>query len=497
VVAVVGDGALGCGVPLEGLNSVIETTRNFTLILNDNKMAIAPNVGALARYLNRVISGARYNRFKEGLRSLITRIPKIGTPLRRGIHRLEAATKGLLVPGLWFEELGLRYIGPLDGHDLPRLIQTLEGVRRLPQPLVVHVLTEKGRGYTFAERAPEEYHGLSRFDPGSGKPLPAGDGSPTAEETFSSALGRALGHHIGADPRVVAITAGMCYGTGLREVRERYPRNFFDVGIAEEHAVVFAAGLAVAGYRPILAVYATFMQRAMDYVFHDVCLQDLPVVFCLDRAGAVEDGPTHHGILDLAFWRALPNLSVLQPADAWELEQMLALLLARGRPGMIRYPKGGAGPLPASCRAPMTWGKAVILREGRDVAIWALGREVVFALQAARLLAQDGVEATVVNPRFLVPFDADLLLAQASHQPIVTLEDHGLCGGLGSLAAETLVGHDRVRLLSRGWPRRVVPWGTIPGLRRREGLDLTQFAADVRSFVGGPGQAAGSAGERR
>lgn len=481
VVAVVGDGAMGTGVALEGLNTIIETTSDFILVLNDNRMSIAPNVGALSRYLNSIISGERYNRFKRVLRDLVCRIPRFGVRLRRLIQKVEEATKSVLVPGVLFEELGLRYIGPLDGHDLPQLVETFQSVARLRQSIVLHVLTEKGHGYPPAEKAPEAFHGLSPFDLKTGKAVAPDDAARGS--SFSAALGDILLDFLRQRREVVAITAGMCRGTGLRSIREAFPDRLYDVGIAEEHAVVFAAGLAAAGLRPVVAVYATFMQRAVDYVFHDVCLQNLPVVFCLDRAGVVADGPTHHGIHDLAFWRSLPNLAVLQPSDRGEFEAMLRLLLERDGPGIIRYPKSDASPLPVDARAPVQWGKAEVLRQGADVAVWALGREVDLALAVAADLADVGTEATVVNARFFMPIDRELLLKHAGRMPIVTLENHCVDGGFGSLVREEVSQCDGGRVLCRGWPHEVIPWGTESGLRRQFRLDAETLVEDILQFV--------------
>ena len=483
VVAVVGDGALGSGVALEGLNSVIETTDDIIIVINDNKMSIAPNVGALSRSLSRVISHAGYNRFRSGVAGLIERLPWFGPSLRRSLHRIEVAAKRVLVPGLLFEELGLRYIGPLDGHDVGQLAHTLSAVRRLRQPLVVHVLTEKGHGYPHAEREPEEFHGLGAFDLSSGQPR-RDDRASSTEATFSASFGEGLVEALDQDERVVAITAGMCHGTGMKPVRERYAGRFFDVGIAEEHAVVFAAGLAAAGMRPVVAIYASFMQRALDYVFHDVCLQKLPVVFCLDRAGAVSDGPTHHGIHDMAFWRGLPELSVLQPADGAELREMLALALARGVPVVIRYPKGSAAPLAVASRAPVVWGRAELLRAGTDVAIWAVGREAANALEIADRLTECGVDAAVVNARFAIPMDVALLQEQVQAcLPLVVLENHCLSGGFSDQVRAALGPDAGVRLLCRGWPRQIVRWGTEAGIRNEHGLDTERLTADILRFV--------------
>jgi 1-deoxy-D-xylulose-5-phosphate synthase len=484
VVAVVGDGALGCGSSLEGLNSVIETTKNFILVVNDNRMSIAPNVGGLSRYLSRLIPDARYNRFRTAVSTTISRIPRIGPRLRRLIRRIEEAAKSVMVPGALFEELGLRYIGPLDGHDTAALCETFAAVRRMGEPVVVHVLTEKGRGYEHAERAPEAFHGMGRFEIASGQAAGAPITAATAA-SFSAALGDSLHAVAGADERVVAITAGMCHATGLTLCRKHLPRQFFDVGIAEEHAVIFAAGMASRGLRPVVVIYASFMHRAVDYVFHDVCLQRLPVVLCLDRAGLVPDGPTHHGIHDLAFWSTLPHLCVLQPADGAELDGMLRLCLSRQDPAVIRYPKAAAAEiLPAASRAPLEWGRAEVLRQGSDLALWGVGREAQTAMQVADRLRQDGIDAAVVNPRFAIPLDRDLLLRQVrSGLPVVILEDHVSPGGFGSLAREALAGVEPVRLLCRGWPREILPWGTEAAIRRLHRLDVESLHEDIRAFV--------------
>lgn len=485
VVAVVGDGALGCGVALEGLNSIIETTSDFVLVLNDNKMSIAPNVGALARYLNRIISTEGYNRFKGWVRRLVLRIPRLGPAIHRGVRRIEEATKSFLVPGVWFEELGLRYIGPLDGHDLQQMVRTFTSLRQFSGPLVVHVLTQKGRGHQPAEEEPEVFHGVSRPAVVVDK-LGAANSTNGGGEKFSATFGAALCRVMESDPAVVVITAGMCMGTGLEAARQQFPERFFDVGIAEEHAVVFAAGLASAGMKPMVAIYASFMQRAMDYVFHDVCLQNLPVCFFLDRAGIVDDGPTHHGVHDLGFWRGLPNLSVLQPADAVEQEQMLQAMVEYGGPVLMRYPKGAAGRLPTPDRRPLEWGRAEQVRSGADVAVWALGRETAGALEAAEMLAQRGIEATVVNPRFLMPFDAALLQEQARQgTPLVTIENHCICGGLATTVKEVLaeLPGENPRLHCFAWPREVLPWGSEQGIRRHLGLAPDQIADGIEQFV--------------
>ena len=480
IIAVIGDGALGSGIALEGLNNIIETTRNFTVVLNDNKMSIAPNVGAIAQHLNRLISGEFYNRMKAKAGDTFDRIPLIGNELKRRVKQVEEAAKGMLVPGLLFEELGLRYIGPLDGHNLEELVETFNNIKRLNEPLLVHVLTEKGHGYHAAEKAPEKYHGVSKpnsVDKNHGNKPSETD--PTS--TFSNACGKVVESLMKKDERTIAITAGMCKGTGLENVRTCFPERHRDVGIAEEHAVVSAAGMAAAGQRPIVFLYATFMQRAMDYVFHDVCLQNLPVIFCLDRAGVVDDGPTHHGIHDLAFWQAVPNLEVFQPADRLELDMMIRKAFESQRPTIIRYPKGDAAEIETNSKVPFEWGKAGVLKEGKDIALWCNGRETVTGIKVADILQSSGLEATVVNARSLRPFDSELLLEHAQKMPIATIENHVANGGLGSIAKEIAVAGSHSKIFTYAWPtEQNIPFGTENGLREKFGLTPEKIANNIR-----------------
>lgn len=487
VIAVVGDGALGCGCSLEGLNNIIETTKDFILVLNDNKMSISPNVGALSRALNRMMSEQWYNRLKGGIRQAIMKIPGVGRPLRRIIHRVEEAAKTVLLPGVLFQEFGLRYMGPLDGHDIPSLLKIFRMARDLKEPLLIHVLTCKGQGYRRAEEAPEIYHGTGTFDLAAGCLQHPADGDAEGngkDMGFSSVFGRELVRLAEKDERIVAITAGMCHGTGLQEFHRRFPGRFFDVGIAEEHAVIFASGMAAAGLRPVVAIYASFMQRAMDYVYHDVCLQRLPVVFCLDRAGVVPDGPTHHGILDTGFWRVLPGLEVLQPADCVDVREALAYAVSADGPTVIRYPKACADALPVVLRTPWRPAEAEQLRDGDDAVIWAVGGEVVRALEVADSLAHEGLNIGVVNVRSVQPLDKNLLGQHVSRGlPIVVLEDHYLAGGFGEALSGALPPDARAKVLVRGWPQEVIPWGTVAGIREKFRLDTPALIADIRTFV--------------
>lgn len=482
-VAVVGDGALGCGISLEGLNNVIESTNRLIIILNDNKMSISPNVGALSRYLNKIISGRRYNRLKGVISRGVEKVPKVGRGLHRVISRIQESVKNLLIPGMFFEELGFRYIGPLNGHDLNELTSTLERLKPLDeQPLLIHVITEKGHGYEPAEKDPATFHGVGKFEPETGKIFKKTDPGNKAP-SFGACFGNTLEKMLRENSRVTAITAGMCDGTGMKNIRNKFPKRFYDVGIAEEHAVVFAAGLAAQGMRPVVAIYASFMQRAFDYVFHDVALQNLPVIFCLDRAGAVPDGPTHHGIHDLGFWQSVPNITVMQPADPLELTEMLQSALKQEGPALIRYPKRDQNEdvYKNRERPKIKLGKAIFLREGKDVSLWCLGPETKLGLEAAEKLAENNIQADVVNVRFLKPFDRELLLEQAQSKLIVTIEDHTLTGGLASLVNAALCNQNQARIRNFGWPdEEIVPWGSIDDLRERFGLTPENIARQIQ-----------------
>jgi len=477
ILAIVGDGSLNCGIALEGLNNAAEVTKDMIIILNDNKMSIAPNVGSMARYLNRIISARGYNSFKAVVRKMVRAIPLVGDEITRKIAKLEEAAKSMFVPGVIFEELGMRYIGPVNGHDIEEMIRTFDVIKDFRQPVVVHVLTEKGRGYEHAEAAPEKFHGLSSFDPDTGK-----SNSKSDIPTFSAGFGDAVCALAEKYKDVVALTAAMRSGTGLMEFSEKYSDRFFDVGIAEEHAVVFAAGLAVGGKKPIVAVYASFIQRALDYVMHDVCLQNLPVIFCTDRAGIVDDGPTHHGIHDLAFLKNLPNLAILSPKDECELRNMLFAAYKYSAPVVIRYPRGfGSGNKFKETDIP--WGKAEILKEGKDVALWAVGKEVTTAMQAAGILRKMKIDAVVVNTRFIKPFDSELLFEHAERMSIVTIEDCQIEGGIGSIIDSLLINKKHKEILHFGWGDKIIPHGTICEIRKKFELTPESIAEKIATTL--------------
>lgn len=474
VIAVVGDGSLICGLSLEALNNVRSSCRNLIIIVNDNKMSISKSVGAIPNYLNRIITGRSYNHFKAFAKMAVQRMPS-GSDIIGGIQKLEEATKSLFVPGVFFEEMGLRYVGPINGHKLPELIETFNRVKDFNRPVIVHVITEKGAGCEYAKEAPEKFHGVSSFNPHTGHSEHASSGI-----NFSAAFGASMIELAEKDPEVVAITAAMRSGTGLLKFSEQFPDRFFDVGIAEEHGLTFAGGLAAGGMRPVVALYATFLQRGLDCVFHDICLQNLPVIICADRAGIVEDGPTHHGIYDESFLLSMPRLSVLAPKNETELKAMLFAAYEQKTPVAIRYPRGASKindlPVPA-----LEWGKAEVVRDGSDLAIWAVGREVRTALEAAGNL---GCSCRIVNTRFLKPFDKELFLSDAAKMPIFTIEDNLEGAGLDSIADKLLInaGHHGVHHFA--WPAdKIIPHGTQSCLREKFGMTPKAIACKIRMIL--------------
>ena len=484
VVAVVGDASLGGGIAFEALNNVESSTKRLILILNDNEMSISANVGSFSRYLGELLTNPRYNRWKHTLESAIKRVSGQSNTLRRLYCRLEETVKSVFLQSVLFEEFGFRYIGPIDGHDISRLIAALEIARDDTQPILLHVATQKGRGYEFAEKCPETWHGTGSFDVESGAAL-ARSSAPSYSQIFGSTLERLAAR----DPRIVAITAAMQSGTGLSSYAKRFPERFFDVGISEEHAVVFAAGLATQGMIPVFAVYSTFIQRAVDYIVHDVCLQNLPVVICLDRAGIVgDDGPTHHGVYDIALLRHFPNLTIMQPFDGAELAHMLYSATQWKRPVVIRYPRdvspGYVSPEPLD---EIPHGQASVLREGWEIQFWALGDMIPMAIAAADRLVTKGYSAGVVNGRFVAPLDLDLLQTQAKlARAFVSLENGLANGGFGSAITESLADIGYLgRVIRIGWPDEFVPHGAPSILREKYGLTPEAIAERVVRALAG------------
>ncbi|HSW64707.1 MAG TPA: 1-deoxy-D-xylulose-5-phosphate synthase [Dissulfurispiraceae bacterium] len=480
VVAVIGDGALTGGLAFEGLNQAGHRKKDMIVILNDNEMSISPNVGAMSAYLHRVLTGSFFSRVRKETKAILEGIPKIGESVAKIAHRAEGSLKGFFLPGGLFVDLGFEYLGPIDGHDIALLIETLRNIKDIREPIILHIVTRKGKGYKYSEEDPCVFHGVGPFAVDTGEQrsaLKPADQPAVCQQTYCEAFGLALTELASSDDRIVAITAAMTEGTGLAPFAEKHPKRFYDVGIAEQHAVTFAAGLAASGLRPVVAVYSTFLQRAYDQIIHDVCLQNLPVVFAIDRAGIVgEDGPTHHGLFDISFLRCVPNLLVMAPKDLQELKRMLSFALKHDGPVAIRYPRGRAG-LDLSYlfhEFDLKTGKAEVLAEGDDIAIIAVGHSVPPALKAADELRRSGVHATVVNARFVKPLDAGLIVSLGEKtKRILTVEENALAGGFGASVLETLAqaGMQSVFVKCLGVPDTFIPHGSQKRLREMNGLD--------------------------
>ena len=488
VAAVIGDGSLTAGLALEGLNNAGgKKRRKFMVVLNDNEMSISPNVGALSRYLSRIITGNFYNKLKAEVEHLVKTIPSVGESMFKLGKRFDEYLKGFITPGIWFEELGFKYVGPIDGHDLPQLLETFRNVRdHVDRPTLIHVVTRKGKGFKQAEKDAISYHGASPFCVDTGEFTKQETPAPPS---YTKVFGDSLTRLAEKDEDVVAITAAMCPGTGLVGFAERFPERFFDVGIAEQHAVTFAAGLATQGLKPVAAIYSSFLQRAYDQVFHDVCLQNLPVTFALDRAGLVgADGPTHHGVFDYSFLRHLPNMVVMAPKDENELQHMLKTAIEHPGPASVRYPRGsGTGvELDAELKA-LPLGKAEVLREGSDLLILAIGNPVSAALEAARNLGEDEtLDIAVVNARFVKPLDKELILQYARGcGKVVTVEENALQGGFGSAVLELLQEHGmhHVQVRCIALPDQYIEHGNLVQLRRKYGLDAEGIEKVVREML--------------
>ncbi|MGE4491713.1 MAG: 1-deoxy-D-xylulose-5-phosphate synthase [Syntrophotalea sp.] len=485
VVAVIGDGSLTGGMAFEALNQAGDQQKNLIVVLNDNEMSISPNVGALSSLINRKMTSELVVRIKKEAENFLSHVPRIGKDLLKVARKAEDSLKGFFTPGMLFEAFGFDYVGPLNGHRLETLIPALENVANLEGPVLVHVVTRKGKGFEPAERNPSLFHGVGPFDKATGE-VRGGKGGPAS---FTGVFGKTLTAMAEKDERIVAITAAMLEGTGLKEFSQRFPQRFFDVGIAEQHAVTFAAGLACQGMRPVVALYSTFLQRAYDNVVHDVALQRLPVTFAIDRAGLVgADGPTHHGVFDFSFLRHIPNMVVMAPRDEIELQRAMLTATLHDGPVAYRYPRGQAFGLPLpDAIEPFAVGRGEKLRDGNDAVIFALGTVCREALLAADMLAGEGLSVGVVDPRFLKPLDKELLVAEARRTGVVvTVEENVRQGGFGSAVLEML-GDEGIaaRVLRIGLPDRFVEQGTQPQLHARYGLDAEGIAAGVRNFIHG------------
>ena len=486
VIAVIGDGAMTAGLALEGLNNAGDLKKDLIVILNDNEMSISPNVGALSAYLNRILTGERFQKFKKETKSFLEGIPKLGGKAAKIAQKTEEMLKGLFLPGVLFEELGFNYVGPIDGHNVEHLIDTFKRIKASSSPVLIHVITKKGKGYEFSEKDPSLFHGIGPFKLETGIPI-----GGTAL-TYSEVFGDALTELAKKDDRIIAITAAMKEGTGLEYFAKKYPERFYDVGIAEPHAVTFSAGLATQGLKPVVAIYSTFLQRAYDEILHDVCLQNLHVVFAIDRAGIVgDDGPTHNGIFDLSYLRHIPNLVVMAPKDDIELRYMLELALSHNGPVAIRYPRGKI--LPQARNPKLTddfkIGEAEILKDGKDIALIALGNTVYPSLQAAERLEKQGTSTMVINARFIKPLDRNLISSVAAMVPrIITIEENILQGGFGSAVVEFLnkieIPHIKVKRI--GIPDIFIEQGSQDELRKIYGLDEEGIYLATSSFLRAP-----------
>jgi len=471
-IAVIGDGSLTTGMAFEGLNWTGDRDKDLIIILNDNEMSISPNVGALSSYLNRIMTGDRVTKFKSELKNFLKSIPGVGEQIFKFSRQIEESVKTFVVPGALFEELGFTYVGPLEGHRLDYLIKNFENVKKLKGPVLVHVITQKGRGYKFAEDNSPTYHGIAPFDVETGMTLPSANAAPSYTEVF----GRTMIDLAAADSRIVAVTAAMCEGTGLDPFRREFPKRLYDVGIAEQLAVTLAAGLAVEGFRPVVAIYSTFLQRAYDQILHDVCLQNLPVVFAIDRAGIVgEDGATHQGLFDFSYLRNLPRLIMMAPKDENELRHMLKTAVGCDSPVSIRYPRGKGVGVPFDDELSiLPIGRGEVLSEGSDLVIIAVGCTVHPALAAARRLACEGFGIKVINARFIKPLDRELILSSASSiRKILTIEENVLDGGFGSAVLELLSqnGLTGVTVKRLGIQDEFVEHAAQAELRSQYGLD--------------------------
>lgn len=485
VVAVIGDGALTGGMAYEALNHAGHNGTNLIVVLNDNEMSISPNVGALSLYLDRLRTDPRYERRKAEIENFLQKIPGIGSSVVKAAEKAKDFLKYILVSGIWFEELGFTYLGPIDGHDHRLVEQMLENAKQKRGPVLVHVVTQKGRGYEPAERNPDVFHGVGPFEIATGQVR-----KKSSIPTYTDVFGTALCELAENNQQIVAITAAMPSGTGLSLFAKRFPKRFFDVGIAEQHAVTFAAGLALGGLKPVVAVYSTFFQRAFDQVLHDVCLQDVNVVLAIDRAGVVgDDGPTHHGVFDIAYFRLIPNLTIMAPKDENELRQMLYTALSLDGPVAVRYPRSaGQGVVVDELWTKLPVGKGELMRPGQDVTLIGIGPLVNTCYQAALELRHRGVEAGVINLRYVKPIDRELILEQARlTRRVVTVEDHTLEGGMGSAVLEVLsdAGFSDVKVERLGY-EGFVNQGSISQLHQAYGLSVKGILGAVARLGLGP-----------
>jgi 1-deoxy-D-xylulose-5-phosphate synthase len=481
VIAVAGDAAFTNGISYEALNNIAEQTKRLIIVLNDNEWSIDRNVGAIARYFHRIVTNERYKHLHDSAARLLQRFG--GKTAVKVARKAEEAAKGMLWPSMMFEEFGLTYYGPIDGHNLPLLIETFRFLKTENRPVLLHVLTQKGKGYQPAIDKAKKFHGLGPYDPATGETKPA------ALQTYSEVFANTLVQLANEDEKVVAITAAMPNGTALDLFRPHHPKRYFDVGIAEEHAVIFAAGMATQGFKPVCAIYSTFLQRAFDPIVHDVCLQKLPVVFCMDRAGlSGDDGPTHHGLFDIGYLRDIPEIVVMAPKDENELADMMLTALQIPGPSAIRYPRGTVAGVVRKPRPELLpVGKAEVLRNGSDVAIFGLGPMITMAEELASQLDKEGYSAAVINPRFVKPLDMEIIERYARKvAAFVTFEDHARAGGFGAAILEALnTLNIQLPVVRIAWPDQFIEHGKIDQLRARHGLTVAAAHAQLQPHLAG------------
>lgn len=480
VVAVLGDGALTGGLAFEAINNAGRLKTNFIIVLNDNNMSISENVGGMANYLAKLRTSSKYTGFKENMENTLNMMPGVGKAIVDKLKRSKDAIKYFMLPSMFFEDMGLTYIGPIDGHNIQQMLTAFEAAARAKKAVVVHVITKKGKGYRLAEKYPARFHSVDPFDIQTGQPIRE-DVTASYTKVFSDAMVKLAAE----EEKLVAITAAMPYGTGLYDFKKQFPDRFFDVGIAEQHAVTFAAGLAMGGYKPVVAIYSTFLQRAYDQIIHDVCINQLPVVFAIDRAGITgRDGKTHQGTFDLSFLSHIPNLTVMAPKNQFELEEMLRYALQLKGPVAIRYPKGDAYFGLQDCQAPIEHGKSEILRDGSEVAVLAIGSMVKTGLEVVEILKNEGRNATLVNVRFISPIDIGLLeKLSKTHKLLVTLEENVKNGGYGQKVAQFLCEEQKqdTQLISIAVPDQFIEHGSVSELHKRFGLDTESILEKIRA----------------
>lgn len=476
VISVIGDGALTGGMAYEALNNAAELKTNFIIVLNDNEMSISKNVGGISTYLSGIRTAASYTELKMGVTRALEKIPKIGPGMVDAVRKTKSSIKQIVIPGMLFENMGITYLGPVDGHDIHQMMRVFQEAKRFEGPILVHVLTRKGQGYEPALRHPSRFHGAGPFEIETG--LPLSRSNPTYTDIFSTVM-RKMGDR---EPDVVAVTAAMPTGVGLKRFSNMFPDRCFDVGIAEEHAVTFAAGLALGGMIPVVAIYSSFLQRAYDQMMHDVCMQELHVVFAIDRAGLVgSDGETHHGVFDLSYLNSMPNMTVMAPKNLWELSDMMKFAVHFNGPIALRYPRGEAYTGLQDHRAPVRYGKAEVLEQGEKIALLAVGNMVKTAVQVRELLQEQGYQVTLVNMRFVKPFDMALVRElSGSHELLVTMEENVRNGGFGEQVASFVMEEGlpaRVQIIAL--PNRFVHQGSVSSQMKETGIDADSVAGKI------------------